>query len=111
MNFGVEEATEVLEWAGFTVTAPRVNRSDLRRDPERLEELQALVKAGNSISEIQRQLKMDSRTIKRHFPYAGWIPGGGGDAAETRETNRQLREFLKRGKIGKHRENGFTPRD
>lgn len=80
--------------------------------PERMAALQAAVNAGLSLSEIQRTLGIDYRTVKRHYPdYAPHTVGGGGDAAEIRETNRRLREFLRRGKIGKHREHGFTPRD
>lgn len=74
--------------------------------------LQAAVNAGLSLSEIQRTLGIDYRTVKRHYPdYAPHTVGGGGDAAVIRQVNQQLREFLRRGKIGKHRENGFKPHD
>ena len=81
-------------------------------DPERMKSLTAAVNAGLSYNEIRRSLGVDYRTVKRHFPgYKPYEVGGGGEAAVIRETNRQLREFLRRGKIGKHRENGFTPKD
>lgn len=80
--------------------------------PERVAALTAAVNAGLSYNEIRRTLGVDYRTIQRHWPsYKPFEVGGGGDAAEIRETNRRLAEFLRRGKIGKHRENGFTPRD
>lgn len=80
-------------------------------DPERMAHLRAAVNAGLSYNEIRRTLGVDYRTIKKHFPqYKPFEVGGGGDAAVIRETNRQLQEFLRRGKIGKNRENGFKPK-
>lgn len=80
--------------------------------PERMASLKAAVEAGLSLSEIQRTLHIDYRTVRNHYPdYHPHTVGGGGEAAEIRETNRMLREFLRRGKIGNNRENGFTPHD
>lgn len=71
--------------------------------------LTAAVNAGLSYNEIRRTLGVDYRTIQRHWPsYKPFEVGGGGDAAIIRETNRQLAEFLRRGKIGKHRDAGFN---
>lgn len=83
---------------------PRITSS-----PERMAALTAAVNAGLSYNEIRRTLGVDYRTIQRHFKgYKPFEVGGGGDAAEIRETNRQLAEFLRRGKIGKHRDSGFN---
>lgn len=80
--------------------------------PERMAALQAAVNAGLSLSEIQRSLGIDYRTVRNHFPdYHPHTVGGGGDAAIIRQVNQQLQEFLRRGKIGKHRENGFKPKE
>lgn len=110
-HFGVDEAVMMLEWAGYTVKAPRINNTDLRRNPERMGQLRSMVEAGHSLNSIRNEMGMDTRTIKRHFPYAGMLPGGGGDAAVIRRVNQDLQEFLRRGKIGKHRENGFRPKE
>lgn len=73
--------------------------------------LNSAVSAGLSYNEIRRTLGIDYRTIQRHYPdYKPFEAGGGGDAAEIRETNRQLREFLRRGKIGNNRDAGFNLR-
>lgn len=73
--------------------------------------MNALVAANASYNEIQRVMGTDYRTVKRWFPdYSPHKPGGGGDAAVIRETNRQLAEFLRRGKIGKNRDAGFDRR-
>lgn len=89
-----------------------MNSQDLRRNPERMKALDALVTAGASFNEIRRTLGVDHRTVKRHYPeYMPFEVGGGGDAAVIRQVNQQLNEFLRRGKIGKHRENGFRPLD
>lgn len=80
-------------------------------NPERMAAMQAAVNAGLSLNEIQRTLGIDYRTVRKHYPdYRPHTVGGGGDAAVIRETNRQLTEFLRRGKISKHRENGFKPK-
>lgn len=77
--------------------------------PERMAALTAAVNAGLSYNEIRRTLGVDYRTIQRHFPeYKPFEAGGGGDAAIIRETNRQLREYLRRGKIGKNRDSGMN---
>lgn len=84
----------------------------LASDPERLSALRAAVNSGLSYNEIRRTLGVDYRTVKRHYPdYKPFEVGGGGDAAVIRETNRQLQEFLRRGKISGHRENGFKPKE
>lgn len=81
------------------------------RNPERWLALNALVESGASLNEIRRVLGMDPRTVKRWFPdYKPHEVGGGGDAAIIRETNRQLREFLDRGKISGNRDAGFNLR-
>lgn len=81
----------------------------ITRDPERWLQLNALVNSGASFNEIRRVMGTDPRTVKRWFPeYHPYPVGGGGDAAEIRETNRQLQEFLRRGKIGKNRDSGFN---
>lgn len=80
-------------------------------DPERFAAMEAAVRAGLSLNEIQRTLHIDYRTVRKHFPdYKPHEVGGGGEAAEIRETNRQLREFLRRGKIGGDRDAGFNLR-
>lgn len=77
--------------------------------PERMAALQAAVNAGLSLSEIQRTLGIDYRTVKNHYPdYHPHTVGGGGDAAIIRETNRKLEEFMRRGKIGNNRDSGFN---
>lgn len=84
----------------------------ITRNPKKWFALESAVQQGWSFNEIRRTLGIDHRTVRTW--YRGYKPfpvGGGGDAAEIRETNRQLAEFLRRGRIGKHRENGFTPRD
>lgn len=84
---------------------------DIRRNPEKWQALQQLVSVGVSYNEIRRTLRVDYRTVKRHFPdYRPFPVGGGGEAAEIRETNRKLREFERRGKIGGNRDAGFTQR-
>lgn len=83
----------------------------ITRNPERWLALTAMVDAGASLNEIRRTLGVDHRTVKRWFPdYKPFEVGGGGDAAIIRETNRQLREFERRGKIGKNRDAGFDLR-
>lgn len=73
--------------------------------------LASLVSANMSLNEMRRVHGFDYRTVKRHYPdYHAFEVGGGGDAAEIRETNRQLQEFLRRGKIGKNRDSGFNVR-
>lgn len=73
--------------------------------------LNSAVSAGLSYNEIRRTLGIDYRTIRRHYPdYKPFEVGGGGDAAEIRETNRRLQEFLRRGKIGNNRDAGFNLR-
>lgn len=81
-------------------------------NPERMAAMRAAVNSGLSLNEIQRSLGIDYRTVKKHFPdYKPFEVGGGGDAAVIRETNRQLTEFLRRGKIGKNRDSGFKPKE
>lgn len=81
----------------------------VREDTVKDKALLGLMASGASLSEIRRTLGVDYRTIQRHWPsYKPFEVGGGGDAAEIRETNRQLAEFLRRGKIGKHRDAGFN---
>lgn len=80
-------------------------------DPERFAAMEAAVRAGLSFNEISRSLGIDHRTVKYHFPgYRPYEVGGGGDAAIIRETNRRLNEFIRRGKIGSHKDAGFTTR-
>ena len=80
-------------------------------DPERRKALADAVAQGWSLNEIRRTLGIDHRTVKRHYPDYGPYPvGGGGDAAIIRETNRQLTEFLRRGKIGSNRDAGYNKR-
>lgn len=87
----------------------RARRRGRRRHPR--PEVQALMKAGASLNEIRRVTGADYRTIRRIDPtYRPFEVGGGGDAAVIRETNRQLQEFLRRGKISRNRENGFKPK-
>lgn len=84
----------------------------ITRDPDRWAALCGAVEAGLSLNEIQRQHGIDYRTVRRWFPdYRPFQPGGGGDAAIVRETNRQLRDLEKFGRIGKNREGGFVPRE
>lgn len=78
-------------------------------NPERMASLRAAVDAGLSLSEIQRSLGIDYRTVRFHYPdYHPYPVGGGGDAAVIRETNRKLEEFMRRGKIGNNRDSGFN---
>lgn len=73
--------------------------------------LASLVSSNLSLNEMRRVHGFDYRTVKRHYPdYHAFDVGGSGDAAEIRETNRQLREFLRRGKIGSNRDAGFNLR-
>lgn len=89
----------------------RINSTDIRRNPERWEQLRQLVDAGVSYNEIRRTMGVDHRTVKRHFPdYAPFERGGSGEAAVIRETNRRLREFERRGKIEGNRDSGFNTR-
>lgn len=70
-----------------------------------------LMESGASLNEIRRQTGTDYRTVRKiDSSYRPFEAGGGGDAAEIRETNRQLREFLRRGKIGNNRDAGFNLR-
>lgn len=79
---------------------------------ERRAQIETLMRAGASLNEIKRTTGADYRTVRRIDPnYRPFEVGGGGDAAVIRETNRQLDEFMRRGKIGRHRENGFRPGD
>lgn len=69
-----------------------MHRSDIRRDPERWAQLQALVAAGVSLNEIRRTMGVDHRTVKRHFPDykvfpQGWSPEGQEIARTTRALN------------------------
>lgn len=79
---------------------------------DRLALLSALVSDGMSLNEMRRSYGFDHRTVKRHYPdYKPFEVGGSGDAAVIRETNRQLTEFLRRGKIGRNRDAGFDRKD
>lgn len=79
---------------------------------ERRAQIETLMRAGASLNEIKRTTGADYRTVRRIDPdYRPFEVGGGGDAAIIRKTNQQLQEFLRRGKIGKHRENGFRPKE
>lgn len=79
---------------------------------ERREQIKALMRAGASLNEIQRVTGADYRTVRTIDPdYKPFEVGGSGDAAVIRQTNQQLQEFLRRGKIGKNRENGFRPKE
>lgn len=79
------------------------------RQPRR--EVLALMEQGASLNEIRRSAGADYRTVRGiDSTYRPFEVGGGGDAAVIRETNRQLREFLRRGKIGKNRDAGFDRR-
>lgn len=111
-GFSVEDAIEMLRWAGYEVTRKSPpNHRTLKKDPARYRMVESLVNAGASIKEIERTTGTDHRTIRSHWPnYRPFEVGGGGDAAVIRETNRQLREFLRRGKIGKNRDAGFDRR-
>lgn len=78
---------------------------------ERMAFLDSLMASGLSLNEIRRVGGFDYRTVKRRNPdYRPFEVGGGGDAATVRETNRRLREFEKRGRIGKNRDAGFNLR-
>lgn len=93
-------------------TEDKVNSQDLRRKPDRLDLLAKLVSSGMSLNEMRRSHGFDYRTVKHHYPnYKPFDVGGAGDAAVIRRVNQQLDEFLRRGRIGKHRENGLRPRD
>lgn len=73
--------------------------------------LAACVSSGMSLNEMRRLHGFDYRTVLRAYPdYKPFDVGGGGDAAVIRETNRQLKEFLRRGKIEKNRDAGFNRR-
>lgn len=77
----------------------------ITRDPERWLQLNALVDAGASFSEIRRVMGTDPRTVKKWFPnYHPYPVGGGGEAAEIRETNRKLNFYLQRGRLPKKTE-------
>lgn len=79
---------------------------------ERREQIQSLMRAGASLNEIRRATGADYRTVRTLDPnYKPFDVGGAGDAAVIRETNRQLEEFIRRGKIGRNRENGFVRKD
>lgn len=79
-------------------------------DPEKFKRMGQMVAEGCSLTEIMRTLKVDHRTIKRHFPKAGWGKGGAGKAAESREAKRKLRDLDIHGKIGKNKDAGFNLR-
>lgn len=88
-GFGVEEAIELLRWAGYTVTGrpvpPRFrSREHVWRDLERA------VRDGWSLQEIRRTLGVDHRTAKKYFPDAGWTVGGKG-ASMMASANRILK--------------------
>ena len=79
---------------------------------QRMKALESAVRSGWSYNEIRRTLGIDYRTVKKYYPdYKPFPVGGGGDAAIIRRVNQDLREFERRGKIGKHRENGFKPKE
>lgn len=79
---------------------------------ERREQIQALMRAGASLNEIRRSTGADYRTVRSIDPdYKPFEVGGAGDAAVIRRVNQDLQEFLRRGKISKHRENGFRPKE
>jgi hypothetical protein len=89
----------------------KINSQDIRRNPERWEQLRKLVDAGVSLNEIRRTMGVDHRTLRRHFPdYAPFERGGSGEAAVIREVSRGLREFERRGKIEGNRDSGFNTR-
>jgi hypothetical protein len=74
--------------------------------------LASLVASGLSLNEMNRLYGFDYRTVRRAYPhYKPFQRGGGGDAAIIRQVNVQLREFERRGKIGKHKDAGFVRRD
>lgn len=78
---------------------------------ERRKLLHSLVTAGMSLNEMRRSYGFDHRTVLRHYPdYNVHDVGGGGEAAIIRETNRQLNEFIRRGKIGRNKDAGFNTR-
>lgn len=79
---------------------------------ERREHIKALMRAGASLNEIRRVTGADPKTVRTIDPdYKPFEVGGAGDAAVIRRVNQDLQEFLRRGKIGKHRENGFRPKE
>lgn len=79
---------------------------------ERRSQIETLMRAGASLNEIKRTTGADYRTVRGIDPdYRPFEVGGGGDAAVIRRVNQDLQEFLRRGKISKHRENGFRPKE
>lgn len=89
----------------------RVDARPLKHNEDRFSQLRALVEAGLSYNEIRRVGGFDHRTVKRYYPdYHPFPVGGAGEAAVIRKVNQQLDEFLRRGKIGRNRENGFNPK-
>lgn len=83
----------------------------LPRDHERWHQFTGMVCAGASRNEIRRTMGLDHRTIDMYLEDYDVHPvGGGGEAAVIRETNRRLREFERRGKIGSDRDSGFNTR-
>lgn len=84
----------------------------IRYDKEdRMALLDSLMASGLSLNELRRSYGFDHRTVKRRDPdYHPFDVGGAGDASIVRETNRQLQEFLRRGKIGSNKDAGFNLR-
>lgn len=88
-GFGIEEAMELLRWAGYTVTGrPVPPRFRSREDVWR--ELERAVREGWSLNEIRRTLAIEHRTVKKYFPDAGWTVGGKG-ASMMASANRILK--------------------
>lgn len=85
--------------------------ANLKEGSERWDQLSMLVRDQVSLNEIRRTMGVDPRTVKRHFPdYVPLPVGFSEEAAEIRETNRKLNEFIRRGKIQSNRDAGFNQR-
>lgn len=79
----------------------------LTRNPEKWFALESAVEAGWSYNMIQRELKIDYRTVKTWYPnYKPFPVGGGGEAAVIRQVNQDLERIDKYGHIStrQHRE-------
>lgn len=77
-------------------------------DPDKFKRMGQMVAEGCSLTEIKRTLHVDHRTIKLHFPKAGWAVGGSGRSAALREANRKLEDLDKNGRVKKNRDSGFN---
>lgn len=75
---------------GGTVASAQRNRRTLINQPERMQQLRALVEDGASLREIKRTMGVGNQIVKRYFPEAGWPVGAPKGTAGLRKLERAV---------------------